>query len=66
MTKDETTATELAWEHATRDIPEAGLSRKRAAEPEELAAVAPLRPLDQGEVFARYGHRGAWARCSKR
>ena len=40
MTKDETTATELAWEHATHDIPEAGLSRKRAAEPEELAAVA--------------------------
>jgi len=42
--KDDTAAAELVWEHAAHHIPDAGLSRKRAAEPEELAAVA--RALD--------------------
>lgn len=40
MAQDDTAATALAWEHAAKDIPQAGLSRKRAAEPAELAAIA--------------------------
>ena len=35
---------ELTWAHATRDIPQSGLSREHAASPEELAGVA--RVLD--------------------
>ncbi len=44
MPVDDTTAKGLSWDHATREIPEAGLQRKRAADPQERAAVA--RALD--------------------
>lgn len=42
--KADVPATALPWEHAVKDIPETGLKRRRAAEPEELAAIA--RALD--------------------
>ena len=31
---------ELAWEHAVHDISDSGLSRRRSAAPDELAAIA--------------------------
>jgi len=40
MSKTNSTTPELAWEHAVHDIPEAGLSARREAVPEELATLA--------------------------
>jgi len=39
-----TTTTELAWDHAVRDVPQSGITGTRDAGPDELAAVA--RALD--------------------
>jgi hypothetical protein len=39
-----TTTTELAWDHAVRDVPQSGVTGTRDAGPDELAAVA--RALD--------------------
>jgi hypothetical protein len=44
MTRKTSMTAELTWEHATRDIPQSGLSREREAAPDELARVA--RALD--------------------
>lgn len=55
MHKTSTTG-ELTWQHATRDIPESGLSQEREAAPDELARVA--RALD---LIACTGLRAAYA-----
>jgi uncharacterized metal-binding protein YceD (DUF177 family) len=44
MTRNTSTTTELAWDHAVRDIPTSGLSAEREAAPDELASIA--RALD--------------------
>jgi uncharacterized metal-binding protein YceD (DUF177 family) len=44
MTRNPSMAAELVWEHAPHDTPESGLSRARAAAPDELERVA--RALD--------------------
>jgi hypothetical protein len=44
MTKKVSMAGELAWDHTPRDVPQSGLSRQRAAAPDELASIA--RALD--------------------
>lgn len=44
MTQKSSPVGQLAWEHATRDIPQSGLSREREAAAEELAGLA--RVLD--------------------
>lgn len=55
MTHKSSPTGELAWEHATRDIPESGLSREREAAADELAGVA--RALD---LIACAGLRAAY------
>ena len=44
MTQKTSMAADLTWQHATRDIPQSGLTREREAAPDELARVA--RALD--------------------
>jgi uncharacterized metal-binding protein YceD (DUF177 family) len=44
MMQPDTMPTQLRWDHAARGIPEVGLSRERAADPDELASIA--RALD--------------------